>query len=288
MWRDEPDPPAGRGVARTGVTAIVPGGGPLGALRAPLPAGVAVLNGAGELTSAVQVAEWGLLETPILLTSTMQVGRAWDSLVELLCDLDPTLGADRVVIPMVGECDDSWLNDARRMQITAADVRAAVKGAATGPVSRGRGRRRHRDGLLRVEGRHRHGLPPGGDAGATVGVLLLTNFGSAERLTVDGVPVGRSLRPPPEPTTAPDRGRELHRDRGHGRALQLAASSSAWPAGSGWGWPAAARWPRTAAARSSPPSAPCRPPASAPIDDGDLNGCSRPSWRRPRRRSSTA
>ena len=25
VWRDEPEPPAGRGVARTGVTAIVPG-----------------------------------------------------------------------------------------------------------------------------------------------------------------------------------------------------------------------------------------------------------------------
>src|SRR6185369_7655928 len=85
VWRDEPDPPTGRGVARTGVTAILPG--PLAeVVRDCRPAGVAVLNGAGELTSTVQVRELGLLETPIVLTSTMQVGRAWDALVELLAE----------------------------------------------------------------------------------------------------------------------------------------------------------------------------------------------------------
>ena len=56
-----------------------------------------------------------MLETPILLTSTMQVGRALDALVEWLGELEPSLGRDRVIIPMVGECDDSWLNDARRL-----------------------------------------------------------------------------------------------------------------------------------------------------------------------------
>ena len=51
--RDEPDPPAGRGVARSGVTAIVPGDP--GTLWAePIPAGVAVLNGAGEMTGVVR------------------------------------------------------------------------------------------------------------------------------------------------------------------------------------------------------------------------------------------
>ena len=55
VWREEPDPPAGRGVARTGVTAIVPG--PVSeVVRNGRAAGVAVLNGAGELTSAIQVA----------------------------------------------------------------------------------------------------------------------------------------------------------------------------------------------------------------------------------------
>jgi D-aminopeptidase len=62
--RDEPDPPEGRGVARTGVTAIAPAA-PATLAREPLAAGVAVLNGAGEMTGSLQVAEWGVIETPI-------------------------------------------------------------------------------------------------------------------------------------------------------------------------------------------------------------------------------
>src|SRR5438552_9172418 len=75
--RDESDPPAGRGVARTGVTAIVPAA-PVTLFSEPLTAGVAVLNGAGEMTGAVQISEWGLLETPVYLTATMSVGRVFD------------------------------------------------------------------------------------------------------------------------------------------------------------------------------------------------------------------
>ncbi len=73
---DDPPPPFGRGVARTGVTVVDLGGD----IRArPVVAGVSVLNGAGELTARSQVDEWGLLETPIFLTSTMQVGRVYDA-----------------------------------------------------------------------------------------------------------------------------------------------------------------------------------------------------------------
>jgi D-aminopeptidase len=195
VWRDEPDPPDGRGVARTGVTAIVPGSA-LGVLRAPLPAGVAVLNGAGELTSFVSVKEWGLLETPILLTSTMQIGRVFDALVELLCNLDPTLGVERVVVPMVGECDDSHLNDARRVQVSTDDVRHAIDGATHGAVEEGAVGAGTGMICFELKGGVGTASRVVDEIGATVGVLVLTNFGSRERLTIDGVPVGRLLRPP--------------------------------------------------------------------------------------------
>ena len=193
VWRDEPEPPAGRGSARTGVTAIL-AGPPDEVARDPRPAGVAVLNGAGELTSAIQVRELGLLETPILLTSTMQVGRAWDALVELLAEHDPSVGRHKVLIPMVGECDDSWLNDARRTQISVADVRSAVLDATTGVVREGAVGAG--TGMICSEWKGGIGTASRVVAGRTLGVLVLTNFGSAERLTVDGVPVGRTLRPP--------------------------------------------------------------------------------------------
>ena len=55
--RDEADPPEGRGIARTGVTAVVPG--PVERVFAePLQAGVAVLNGAGELTGSRARMRW--------------------------------------------------------------------------------------------------------------------------------------------------------------------------------------------------------------------------------------
>src|SRR5258707_12611760 len=64
VWRDEPDPPRGRGIARTGVTVVDPGGN---LFRSPGPAGAAVLNGAGECTRVLPGLEWGLIEKPVFL-----------------------------------------------------------------------------------------------------------------------------------------------------------------------------------------------------------------------------
>src|SRR5258705_7631502 len=72
VWRDEPPPPAGRGTARTGGTVIDPGGD---LFRAPLPAGGAVLHGAGEGTGPLAPPAWGLAETPGFPTSPMHLGR---------------------------------------------------------------------------------------------------------------------------------------------------------------------------------------------------------------------
>ena len=125
------------------------------------PAGGAVLNGAGECTGFLTAAEWGLLETPVFLTSTMQLGRVYDA----ACDRaarSSRPSADDVVIPVVGECDDSFLNDCRRMQVdrptTSRRPGARRRDSRGSPhaARRGRGRRRHRHVLPRLQGRHRH------------------------------------------------------------------------------------------------------------------------------------
>jgi D-aminopeptidase len=193
VWRDEPPPPRGRGIARTGVTVIDLGGN---LFRTPVPTGGAVLNGAGECTGFLAAAEWGLAETPVFLTSTMQLGRVFDAACELLMAEDDRIGADDVIIPIVAECDDSFLNDARRMQVTAADVKTALDAArasvggpapAEGAVGAGTGMTcLGFKGGIGTASR----LAPHGHA---VGVLVLSNFGSQERLTIDGVPVGRLL-----------------------------------------------------------------------------------------------
>ncbi len=205
VWRDEAPPPAGRGVARTGVTVLDPGGD---LFACPVPAGAAVLNGAGECTGLLAAQEWGLAETPVFLTSTMQVGRVYDAACELLIEEQPAIGADDVVIPLVAECDDSFLNDARRMQVSRDDVRAALaaarasahraaaSGAAVeGAVGAGTGMSclGYKGGI----GTASRVLP----GGATVGVLTLTNFGDRSRLTVAGIPAGQLL-PDPAPGAA--------------------------------------------------------------------------------------
>ncbi|HEY1322484.1 MAG TPA: P1 family peptidase, partial [Streptosporangiaceae bacterium] len=86
VWRDEPPPPAGRGVARTGVTVLDPGGD---LFSSPVPAGGAVLNGAGECTGFITAAEWGSAETPVYLTSTLQLGRVYDSACRIELDVNP-------------------------------------------------------------------------------------------------------------------------------------------------------------------------------------------------------
>jgi D-aminopeptidase len=204
--RDEPAPPAGRGSARTGVTTLLLAED---AYLRPLAAGGAVLNGAGECTGFLTAREWGTIETPVYLTSTMQLGRVYDAACEIALEQHDGV-ADDVVIPVVGECDDSFLNDCRRMQVDAADVRSSYDEAARlarRPLAaaRGRRRRRHRDVLPGLQGRHRTASRVTAD-GHTVAVLLLTNFGERHRLTVAGVPVGRLL-PAPGTSAAPPAGR---------------------------------------------------------------------------------
>jgi len=196
VWRDEPPPPAGRGTARTGVTVIDPGGD---LFRFPVPAGGAVLNGAGECTGMLAAQEWGLAETPVFLTSTMQLGRVYDAACELLMDEQPAIGAEDVIIPIVAECDDSFLSESRRMQVQRDDVREALAAArasagagpaAEGAVGAGTGMSclGYKGGIGTASR-----VVPGG---ATVGVVTMTNFGDRERLTVAGVPAGQLLPGP--------------------------------------------------------------------------------------------
>lgn len=180
-------------VERTGVTAIVP---PV----LPVPAGTAVLNGAGELTGSLEIREWGRLDTPVYLTSTHAVGRVYDGAVSVAMAADPRVGVDDVVIPVVGECDDSWLSDARLKHVQPEDVARAVGDATAdfeqGAVGAGAGMSCFdwKGGIgssSRRAGEH------------TVGALLLTNFGSSEQLRVDGAPIGRLLDETPDEAPAP-------------------------------------------------------------------------------------
>ena len=158
---DEPDPPDGRGIVRTGVSVLDLGGDEFGS---PVPAGGAVLNGVGECTGFVTVAELGLVEPPVFLTSTMQVGRVYDAACTLMARRDPRVGVVDVVIPVVAECDDSELSDPRWARVSDADVERAWDAASAAAAVRtaaggGLRRCRYRDGVPGVQGRDRNRLP---------------------------------------------------------------------------------------------------------------------------------
>ncbi len=183
LFHGEGDQP----IARTGVTAIVPDV-PIELFRRPMPAATSVLNGAGELTGSVELTEWGVLETPVLLTGTSSVGRVADGMVDELF----AAGADEVVIPVVGECDDSWLDDMRRRWVTADHARQALAAATSGPVAEGV----VGAGTGMVTMGYKGGIGTSSrviDGVGTVGVLLLCNFGGRDQMRIGGRLVGEAL-----------------------------------------------------------------------------------------------
>src|SRR3954470_13183849 len=171
-------------VEQTGVSAVVPP-------SLPVPAGTAVLNGAGELTGSLEIREWGLLETPVYLTSTHAVGRVYDGAVSVAMAADPRIGVDDVVIPVVGECDDSWLSDARVAHVQPSDVAHAVADATAdfeqGAVGAGAG-------MSCFDWKGGIGSSSRRTGEYTVAALLLTNFGSSGQVPLAGAPGGPPLR----------------------------------------------------------------------------------------------
>jgi D-aminopeptidase len=199
VWRDEPEPPDGRGVARTGVTASLPGA--VETLHAqPVPAGTAVLNGSGELTGSLQIGDWGCLETPVYLTSTHAVGRVYDGAVSVAVEVEPLVGTENFVIPIVGECDDSWLSEGRIVQVEPDDAGRAVAAARGGIVPEGAvgaGTGMMTKGYKAGIGTASRIAP---SIGGAVGVLVLSNFYPPPGRVMSGVPVGEILGGPPEAT----------------------------------------------------------------------------------------
>jgi len=186
----------GKGPVRTGVTAILPNQGNI--FHDRLAGGGFVLNGAGEVSGLTQVLEWGLIETPILLTNTLSVGTCSHGLVRYMVERHPGLGREYdVVIPLVGECDDSWLNDIRGRHVRPDHVYEAIENAQSGPVQEGNvggG-----TGMITCDLKGGIGTSsrklPASKGGYTVGVIAMSNFGRLHDLRMDGIPVGKLLAP---------------------------------------------------------------------------------------------
>ena len=174
---------------RTGVTAVLPHGGNL--FREKVPGAVFVGNGFGKLMGSTQVEELGEIETPILLTSTLNVPKAADALLDFMLAL-PGNEQVRSINPVVAETNDGFLNDIRSRAVGREEVFAAIRGASAGPVEEGAvgaGTGTVAFGFKGGIGTSSRVLPQG----QAVGVLVQTNYGG--QLTIAGVPVGSELQP---------------------------------------------------------------------------------------------
>ncbi|MFJ8824079.1 P1 family peptidase [Streptomyces sp. NPDC102467] len=182
---------------RTGVTVVVPAPGSV--FRDKPAAGLEVVNGFGKATGLSQIAELGVLETPLALTNTLGVGAAFEGLARHALDGHPEIGTSTgTVNPAVFECNDGWLNDIRGLHVRPHHIVEALAAASGGPVPEGAvgaGTGMVSFGWKAGIGSSSRLVDAGDGTRFTLGVLVLANFGLAEDLTVLGVPVGRTLTP---------------------------------------------------------------------------------------------
>ena len=175
---------------RTGVTAILPHGGIL--YQDKVPAGFAVGNAYGKFMGSTQIRELGEIETPILLTNTLNVPEAAAGIIDWTLK-QPGNEQVRSVNAVVGETNDGTLNDIRGRHVTPANAIAAIEAARVGPVQEGA----VGAGTGTIAFNWKGGIGtssrklPANLGSWTVGVLVQTNYGGV--LQVAGVPVGQAL-----------------------------------------------------------------------------------------------
>ena len=188
---------------RTGVTIIKPHGGNL--FKEKVMGAVHVVNGFGKALGFTQVEELGTIETPIGLTNTLNIFNVANAIIDYMILDNPNI---RSVNPIVGETNDSGLNDIQGRHVKKSHVFKAIQNTKSGPVgegSIGAGTGTRALGFKGGIGTSSRLLPKE-IGGFTVGVLVQTNFGGS--LMINGAPVGRELKKSPFSSNIPYDGEE--------------------------------------------------------------------------------
>jgi D-aminopeptidase len=181
----------GLGPVRTGVTAILPHPGNL--FQDKVTAAVHTINGFGKTVGFEQVRELGSIETPILLTNTLNVGLVADACTAYMLENNPEIGVTTGgVNPVVGECNDGYLNDIRGRHVRAEHVFSAIQNAKSGPVEEGNCGAGTGTALFGYKGGigTSSRVIPQKLGGFTLGALVQTNFGRMQDLLLGGLPAG--------------------------------------------------------------------------------------------------
>ena len=178
----------------TGVTAILPHEGNM--FQDKVMAASCVINGFGKTMGLVQVEELGTIETPIIMTNTLSIGTAANALIKYMLQQNEDIGVKTgTVNPLVCECNDGTLNDIRGLHVTEEHVFQAlancgeefeegVVGSGTGMCCLGlKGGIGSASRIVKLD-----------DKEYTVGALVMSNFGGAGRLMIDGRQMGREIK----------------------------------------------------------------------------------------------
>ncbi len=187
----------GEGPVRTGVTAVLPRGR---ASRGRVFAAWFTLNGNGEMTGTTWLRDRGILEGAVMITNTHSVGAVHEATIAWA---QANLDAPDWSLPVVAETWDGFLNDINGFHVRQEHVFAALDSARGGPVAEGSvggGTGMRTFGFKAGIGTSSRIVEAGGDE-YTIGVLVQSNFGSRNLMTVAGVPVGREI-----PDLTPERG----------------------------------------------------------------------------------
>lgn len=166
---------------RTGATVIFPHGGNV--FQDKVPAAIAVYNGFGKFTGSTQIEELGELETPIVLTNTLATGRA----IEAINRYTLSQHGNETVVSLnavVGETNDSRLNDIRAGRPTVDEISVALREAKDGIVDEGcvgAGTGTVAFGLKGGIGTSSRMVTIAGDT-YTLGILVQSNYGGHLRI----------------------------------------------------------------------------------------------------------
>jgi D-aminopeptidase len=230
----------GEGPVRTGVTAILPHEGDL--IKNPVEASYFVFNGAGTTTGLSLIDEFGLIETPIMLTNTLSVGTVYEAIVKFVIQTSFVNEPVRWFNPIVGETSDAFLNDIGGLHVKESHVFEAIKSANKGIIEEGN--------VGAGTGTSAMGFKAGigtssrkvtlGKKEFIVGALVQANFGGS--LRINGVKIGELLEERVEKergsimviigTNAPLSNRQLKRVA---KRATLGLTRTGWTAGHGSG-----------------------------------------------------
>ena len=194
----------GKGPIRTGVTAILPHD--KNVYENNVTASAHVINGYGKTVGIPQIKELGRMESPILLTSTLSTWKVADYLIDYLSEKNPGV---RSFNPVVGECNDGFLNDIVGRHITKSHVLNAIEHASENEFSEGvvgagvgmtgfgwKGGIGTSSRIVGTNSAHLLDRDSIAQGEFTIGCLTLTNTGDARDLRFDGIPIGRHILPP--------------------------------------------------------------------------------------------